>query len=76
MQGDTAVSCNENQELEEVSLVEKLDPPFLSLPVKERLKVPTACRPSDSGLSWRKVGRLTVPLQFPSSTGAKRHWGT
>lgn len=44
-----AVSCNENQELEEVSLVEKLDLPVLSLPVKEQLKVPAACRPSVSG---------------------------
>ena len=33
LRGDTAVFCDENQELEEVSLVEKTDPPVLSLPV-------------------------------------------
>lgn len=27
---DTAVSCEENQELEEVSLLEKPDPPFFT----------------------------------------------
>lgn len=69
LQVDMAVSCDENQEFEEVRLVENTDPSVLSLPVVEELLiVPTARRPSVSSVKVEEseedmARRIWLPLQ-------------